>query len=212
MVKVSISPRKIAAVKLFAAKTDVRKYLKGVYIEVGKTETRLVATDGICMAVVREPVETDVSEPVTAVIPMELLKNVKPSDLYNIEIRIGEREKRVGPAGNEILTHIRPILIKQGPALIEGKSFDSTFVDYRRVIPTEVSGEPAQFDHALLSRFGQAVKAWYKKPKTQTFLVGYNGRGPAIVDIGDPDFCGVLMPLRPNGEAKCPGWVKEEMV
>lgn len=75
---------------------------------------------------------------------------------------------------------------------------DGTFPDYRRVIPAELSGEPATFAPHVL---GACYKALGVK-RDGAPAIRTNGKGAAI--IGDPEsgvFC-VAMPYRTNSDAE----------
>src|SRR4051812_34784528 len=51
--KVTFSKQALSAVARFSAKQDIRYYLNGVLVEVGKTESRLVGTNGHALAAYR---------------------------------------------------------------------------------------------------------------------------------------------------------------
>jgi len=82
---------------------------------------------------------------------------------------------------------------------------DGTFPDWRRIIPKETDGKPAQFNPAYVGDFAKVTKAL---GQGQTAFA-YNGDGPALVTFGDDiDGFGVLMPMRIKREipTRAPAW------
>ena len=79
-----------------------------------------------------------------------------------------------------------------------GSRVDGTFPDYRRVVPKDLDGKPAQYNPAYLADFAKARKE-LGGDRTTSPVVRYNGESPAVVDFAwDTGFdaFGVLMPLR----------------
>jgi hypothetical protein len=67
-----------------------------------------------------------------------------------------------------------------------------------RRIPKRVSGKTAQFDVNLLYRIGKAKKVLTDLSGTYLdayFRIGHNGLEPALIDIGDEHFSGLIMPV-----------------
>lgn len=70
---------------------------------------------------------------------------------------------------------------------------DSTFPDYRRVVPKEFSGAVAQFDLAQFAPLAAAEKLL----DSTCVRVSHNGDGPALLTFGARADCyGILMPFR----------------
>jgi DNA polymerase-3 subunit beta len=84
-----------------------------------------------------------------------------------------------------------------------GARVDGTFPDYRRVVPQDLDGKPAQYNPAYLADFAKARQELtgtkLDKDGKGSPLVRYNGGSPAVVDFAwDTGFqaFGVIMPLR----------------
>ena len=75
-IKLTVRAEAIAVLKLFASDKDVRYYLNGINLEIGATESRLVATDGSMLGCFRvESEQPEVDAPLTdIIIPNDLLK------------------------------------------------------------------------------------------------------------------------------------------
>lgn len=177
--KFDIKTDTLRAAVQFAAVKDIRYYLVGVYV----TKGRVVATDGTIMGVFDAPgAEGDVILPLALV--QQVIKAAKKAALVEVEILEGKVSMTVGGA-------------TFGGALVDG-----TFPDYRRVIPTETSGEMAQFDLALLERAYAGVAAFYGV-KPNMLRLEHNGPAPAVVwDAYDIGAVGVIMPMRSDAKAE----------
>ena len=73
------------------------------------------------------------------------------------------------------------------------REIDGSFPEYQRVIPQEFSGEVAQFDPALVARFGEIANILGKGGFPG---IAWNGDGPTLVTFARRDCFGVMMPLR----------------
>ena len=106
------------------AHQDVRYYLNGMLIEIGKGKLRAVATDGHRLAVAEMPLEATEDSPSTMILPrkgvMELLRLLGP-DEDPVTMSVGANALQV-----EI-----------GPVRVTSKLIDGRFPDYERVIPRE---------------------------------------------------------------------------
>ena len=196
-IKLTVRAEIIAALKLFAANKDVRFYLNGINLEIGATESRLVATNGHCLGCFRiESEQPEVTTPLgNIIIPNDLLKPIKAKGM--VEILIGPLETKKDATGEEVpVSKARPVTLTYAGLSMSGKTLDATFPDFRRVIPSKVSGQPAQFDPAYVGLLAKVAAALYGKSKYVG--IGFNGNDAALLDFGDENFVGVLMPLRPN--------------
>lgn len=202
-IKLIVPTKIIAILKLFAATKDPRFYLNGINLEVGAKETLLVATDGHRLGCFRVKSEQPaVAAPLTdIIIPNELLKQLKPAKGGAVEITIGEK----GTPGSSV----RPITLSHAGMAMSGETIDGRFPDFRRVIPSTVTGEPAQFNPLYLGTLGKAYTLLHGN-KPPLVGIGYNGAAAALIDLGDEDFVGVLMPLqggrRPLAPSAPPIW------
>jgi DNA polymerase-3 subunit beta len=94
-----------------------------------------------------------------------------------------------------------------------GARVDGSFPDYRRVVPTDLDGKPAQYNPAYLADFAKARQELTghkldKDGKTSP-IVRYNGGSPAVVDFAyETGFqaIGVLMPIRDRTDATYHTW------
>lgn len=196
-IKLTVRAEIIAALKLFAADKDVRFYLNGINLEIGATESRLVATNGYSLGCFRiESEQPEVTTPLgNIIIPNDLLKPIKAKGM--VEILIGPLETKKDAEGEEVpVSSARPVTLTYAGVSMSGKTLDGAFPDWRRVIPSKVSGEAAQFNPAYVGLLAKVAAALYGKSKYVG--IGFNGNDAALLDFGDENFVGVLMPLRPN--------------
>ena len=183
---ITISKTALKAAARFAAKTDIRYYLVGVYVEATATETRLVATDGHTMLVHRAPAEN--THCWTGIVPLDtvqaILKHKSPyekkGNYLPIELHAtaSEHELRIDYAGQAFI--FKPV--------------DGKFPDYRRVIPQSITGEPACYQPEYLQRVKDAAVD-LGNAKQAGFGMGYNGNSGAVCHIND-DCLAIIMPLR----------------
>lgn len=183
---ITINKSALKAVSRFAAKSDIRYYLVGVYVEASETETRLVATDGHTMLVHRMKAEN--THAWTGIIPLDtvaaILKHKTASKRIDFPIELhataNETEQRIDYAGQAFI--FKPV--------------DGKFPDYRRVIPKDITGEAACYQPEYLQRVQDAAVD-LGNTKTAGFAMGYNGNGAAVCPISD-DCLAIVMPLRQN--------------
>jgi len=180
---ITINKAALKAVSRFAAKSDIRYYLVGVYVEANETETRLVATDGHTMLVHRAPAEN--THAWAGIIPLDtvtaILKHKTASKKVDFPIELSEcsdTEGRIDYAGQAFI--FKPV--------------DGKFPDYRRVIPKDITGEAACYQPEFLQRVCDAAVD-LGNAKTANFGMGYNGNSGAVCSI-NPDCLAVIMPLR----------------
>lgn len=182
---ITIQKNALKAVSRFASKDDSRYYLIGVYVEATETETRLVATDGHTLLAHRSAAEN--THCWSGIIPLDTVTAIlkhKPADkrkVYPIELsECGGTEGRIDYAGQAFI--FKPV--------------DGKFPDYTRVLPRQISGEPACYQPEYLQRVNDAAcDLGFSKLKIGCFAMGYNGNGPALCSITDDCFA-VVMPLR----------------
>jgi len=187
----------------FAAKKDIRYYLNGVCLEIGNKEVRILATDGHVMGVQRVLLEEPIplSEQFQVIISTDDIKAIQKSK-YDTPLKIsidamqsdGKRYISIDDNGT----------IRTFPAL------DGEYPDYRRVIPSSVSNETAQYNHELLVKFQDYSNLFNKKG--QNISVEYNGNSGALVSIGRDSFIGVIMPIRADETNSAPTWATDSCV
>ena len=194
-IKLTVRAEIIATLKLFAADKDVRLYLNGINLEIGATEQRLVASNGHILGCFRiESKLPEVTAPLgNIIIPNDLLKPIKAKDL--VEITIGPLETRKDAKGEEVpVSPARPVTLTYAGMSMSGKTLGVEFPDWRLVIPSKVSGEPAQFNPAYVGTLAKAYAALHGK-KGPFVGIGFNGNAGALIDLADENFVGVLMPM-----------------
>jgi hypothetical protein len=198
-IKLTVRAEIIAVLKLFASDKDPRYYMNGINLEIGATESRLVATNGAMLGCFRvESEQPEVDAPLTdIIIPNDLLKAIKLTG--TVEITIGELETRDDGKGEEVpVSNARPVTLTYAGRSMSGKTIDGQFPDFRNAIPAKVSGQPAQFD---LRFTGPLAKAWsilHGGKGPHCAALGFNGKDGALIDLADENFVGIIMPLRPN--------------
>jgi DNA polymerase-3 subunit beta len=182
---ITINKSALKAVSRFAAKSDIRYYLVGVYVEANETETRLIATDGHAMLVHRMFAEN--THAWAGIIPLDtvtaILKHKTASKKVDFPIELsecGDTEGRIDYAGQAFI--FKPV--------------DGKFPDYRRVIPKDITGEAACYQPEYLQRvYDAAVDLGAVDHKIGRFGMGYNGNSSAVCPIND-DCLAIVMPLR----------------
>jgi DNA polymerase III sliding clamp (beta) subunit (PCNA family) len=188
---------------LAADKKDIRACIRGVYMEVSAKEIRFAATNGVVMGVCRiEQDNPDITETIKCIIPAELIAGIKGSNALTLEI---------GEPADELRLQ-RDLTISQGGTRQTMQSVSRAYPDYRRTIPATTSGEPAQFDPALLiqlKKFGNAINI----NKNGYFAIAYNGDSAAIADFHTGNLIAVIMPLRKDektyADPESPPWARE---
>lgn len=197
--QISINRNALKAVSRFAAKSDVRFYLVGVFVEANETETRIVATDGHTMLIHREHADKDANTGAwSGIISMDTINQVLKVKMaskrmeYPVEINVqpGNPEIRIEYAGSIFVC----------------KAIDGQYPDYRKVIPGTISGEPAIYNPEYLQR----VKDAANDLNIVDYGVGYNGTDPGVFVINSDCFA-IVMPLRypVRNDASAIAWGKE---
>lgn len=180
MQKITIDRKALKAASLFAAKKDIRYYLQGVLVESTPLETRLIGCDGHTLGVHRSEAKGDNEGIFTGIIPLDIVaailkwKSPVRNDDIPVTLTVSGNEIRADYFGNSLLF----------------KCVDGKFPDYRRVVPSELSGEKAFFNPDYLIRIRDASKAL-----NVSFAFGYNGDSAALATIGE-NMIAVIMPLR----------------
>jgi DNA polymerase-3 subunit beta len=179
-----IDRKALKAVSLFQAVKDIRYYLNGVCIQASPTETRLIATDGHTLAAHRLACENEGGYLPELIIPSDTVKQVLA--WKSINKACADMPMTLTINGNECR------ITWQGDKVAVFKAIDGKFPDYARVIPSEISGEPAQYQSDYLARCQRAREVM---GVPYFCAIGYNGNGPALVDVAT-NFVAVVMPVR----------------
>ncbi len=121
-------------------------------------------------------------------------------------LRPGQHESIAVSIATPTITLSRP----NGMSIAVDTSDSVPFPDWRRVIPAETNGTPAQFDLGLLRKFEKVAELLASKRGASCSLRVYpNGEGAAIVRVvGVSYFVGAVMPLRDGGTTTtAPDWL-----
>lgn len=209
--RITVEHSTIRALLTVAPKVDVRYYLVGIAVDVRADDVTLIATDGHVMLTV--PLPADAVEdraPGVYILSRDALEAVKPAKagrtVLPIAITIDTEPDRPDPDRPGVTIKGKTAVSIQGAATVATSPIDGVYPDWRRVMPATASGEPAQFNHELLSRFGDVTRLLGRK-----FMhVHYNGQAGALVTFDGADALGVLIPLRSfaEGHPGLPAWAK----
>ena len=178
-----INLKALKAVALFCSKDETRYYLKGVNLQFRSDHVIMVATNGHYLTALRQSLDEPLdSELPDTIVPIELIDRIK-------------LDKKIDMA--ELYIDGRRISITYMGATYQDGAIDASFPDWRRVSPSSVSGEAAQFDAAYPALFLKAARMFAKDAQIK---IGHNGLSPALVSWlpseDGLDAFGVLMPMR----------------
>lgn len=194
----------LAALLHCSGDKDARYYLNGILVEIGNKETRLVATNGHLMGIVRVEDQCDptLEDSIEIVIPREAIDHIKPGkteivDTIELEVTVFQ------DAG---VTKAKGVLRDGGMS----KMFDGLygrFPDYRRVVPRTTSGRAGQFAPEYLARFMRIAKLY----GTKHFVLSHDGpMASALVTIvGNHNFLGIIMPYKEDAPQQAPSWARD---
>ena len=170
-------PALFCAALLSVSKEQTRPYLHGVYIQPATGGGILMtATDGHILFHGHDPQGT--AERAAIVVP--------------------DKGKLPAPwaKGGAITIDLAQGIMRANGGLTAGCREDGgAFPYYPNVIPREFSGEVAQFNPALVARFGDIAQILAKGSFPG---IRHNGNGPALVTFARRDCFGVVMPIRAN--------------
>ena len=192
MLKVTLNIRALRAVLVAVSTEETRYYLNGINLEFTPDGIVMAATDGHRMIVLRQPYGEHAATAAHAsvIVPRDLVAKlkVKHKTLDETTLTIGDDGRRRFEHAGESFG---------------GSRVDGNFPDYRRVVPKDLDGKPAQYNPAYLADFAKARQeltgSKLDKDGKGSPLVRYNGLNPAVVDFAwDTGFqaFGVIMPLR----------------
>ena len=188
----SFKPEALAAVALFQSTEETKYYLKGVYIEAHPDGgVIMTATDGHRLGSYHDNEAGQPESPMILPISREVLTALKNKKALAVswkenKITVTFRGKAAADDYSEASFTAEPI--------------DGTFPDWRRVVPekpvTANNNFPA-FNGSYLGDFGKAA-ALITGIKDGTVRILHSGdKNAALVEFpGNPDFTGVLMPIR----------------
>jgi DNA polymerase-3 subunit beta len=183
MTTITVNADMLRAALMCASAEETRYYLKGVYVD---PAGKLVSTDGHRMFV--GTIDLAASE-----------HNPAPGSFTGWIICRDVLKRAL--AGHKLpMITIAPDRVGD----IACQPIDGTFPDWRRVVPSEISGNVAQFNPAYVADMGKIGLLLQGKPKRGyssgtglTAHIHHNGESPAGVTFpGVDDAYGLLMPIR----------------
>lgn len=191
----------LKAANVAASIEQTRYYLMGVSLTVVGPNVLYVATNGTSLIALRQDLdaESECKWPANgAIVPSSLIAQIKQTP----------QSKRCGDVAEITCVDGTISIAVMGGATYSDKAIDGSFPDWRRVVPSTVNGETAQFDPALLASFAKARKA-LSGGQSKFITLGHNGNGPALVNFCDDanDGFGVIMPVRGDAPTATPSWV-----
>lgn len=166
----SLTASQAKALLAIAPKKEVRYYLVGVLID---PKGYAVATDGHTLLSVR----IEAFDGVPFIIPRDVLTSAVKATGSKGCIAISQ--KTLQPTGTAMTIDFTPV--------------DGKFPEWRRVLPTEYSGEAAWYDSELLER----CRSVLREIGGSKVFVTQNGTGPGLVETPE-GYALVVMPMRVN--------------
>lgn len=201
--KLAINLNALKTAALFVSPDELRYYLNGVLIEATPGQVVYASTDGHRLFARREGVNNGGDQWTgNIIIPTAICEALKFGKRdFEGDIMPGV----LSPAGEKDFLLEAPATGRQG---VKFAPIDGTFPDWRKVVPSDLSGEVAQFNGEYLASFHKAHKMLGGGGMVK---IGHNGDGPAIVDFGPtmPDTFGVVMPFRSKKQSgiQVPTWI-----
>lgn len=169
----------------FAGKTDTRENLNAICLQIGLTESRLLASNGHKLGVFRI---SEGGAPGEWIIPRAAIEAISKK-VKEVDITV-EGDKVSITAGGNVSTW----------ELVTGYQYP----DVRRVVPATVSGEATQFNGNYLVDLNNAYKALHPRSDYTYPYILPNGSGAALVDLQHEDFIGAIMPLNLKADGAYP--------
>jgi DNA polymerase-3 subunit beta len=192
MLKVTLNIRALRATLVAVSTEETRYYLNGINLEFTPDGIVMAATDGHRMIMLRQPYGEHAATGAHAsvIVPRDLVAKLKVKHKT-----LDETTLTIGDDGRLTFEH--------AGESYGGSRVDGSFPDYRRVMPQDLDGKPAQYNPAYLADFAKARQeltgSKLDKDGKGSPIVRYNGENPAVVDFAwDTGFdaFGVIMPLR----------------
>ena len=198
--EIAILKDTLKALLLFAAKEDVRYYLKAVHIEAWGDQARLVTSDGHRLAVAKQILPEQVGR-TSVLVPREAIEaaiKACPRGVNNVVIEVADADK---PAG-------RDIVLSSGGIRQTVKEVDGRFTDWRRVMPAKTTGEKAHYQPEYLLDARKAYKL--VSGSDHAPVLHHNGPDCGVFYLADW-FIAVVMPLRQTDKpSTMASWVYEK--
>lgn len=175
-----------------APRDDARTYLQSVHVIATSTDIRYEVTNGHYLIVAHEEREKDETETCDVIVPREFILSVKTakskSGAFDLcDFAVDGTDVAIAYYGAQFRT-----------AAIDGK-----FPDIKRIIPTTVNGETAQFNPEYVATCSRVLQElnYSKYPPT----LEHNGDGPSRMITNST--IAVIMPIRALEVIPMPDWV-----
>jgi DNA polymerase-3 subunit beta len=169
----------LRAALVTAGVQDVRYYLNGACIEVGRSgKVWIISTDGHRASVFYAGAQD--AKPMQVIIPRGLIERIKP-------------DRRIDDC---IVTFDGArITINYCGASYSDYAIDGKFPDWRRIVPRQVSGEACNINVRYIGEYAKVAKLLGRRETD--VVVAQNGTSAARVSIsGAPAYIGVIMGMR----------------
>jgi DNA polymerase-3 subunit beta len=208
MLKVTLNIRALRATLVAVSTEETRYYLNGINLEFTPDGVVMAATDGHRMIILRQPYGEHAATGAHAsvIVPRDLVAKLKINPrmktLDTTDLTIGDDGK---------------LTFEHAGESFGGSRVDGTFPDYRRVVPQDLDGKPAQYNPAYLADFAKARVELGAEPTKKggaSPVVRYNGGSPAVVDFAYGtgfQAIGVLMPIREIDDGTYYTWASAPM-
>jgi len=183
----TVDSNTLRAALTHAAKNDIRFYLNGVCLDLDAG--RVVATDGHRMFVAFGPKDPGKGR---VILPRDLVASVcKVAGKKGVQVTVS-----LSGSGSEATATIAlPTGAQFGETLIDGR-----FPDWPRAVPTELSGEPGQYELDYLAAAADALVIHGAARNMQGVRVAHNGADKACIvwapGSGERLAFVVVMPMR----------------
>lgn len=193
--KFSIDLRILKGMAHLASKDEMRYVLTGVCVELRTNETRVVATNGRCLACYRIPNESHESER-KMVIPLFWLNFLRNGKTTSAQFSCNDKSFEVS----------------LGERTFKGKLIEGDFPNYKQALPNgdTVPVKSFNFDIELAKLFVDCLKTINPRKSAAVVIRQHKDELGAISILAenDPNFYGVQMPYRSSTD-KIPDWVTQ---
>lgn len=171
----TVKTNELKALLITSSKKDIRAYLNGIYFESTDRGIVAVSTDGhrlLALQVLNDEGRQDLS----VIIPREAIEKAVKTKAVSVIVTLDADR----------------FTLDDGTQSIGGLVCDGRFPDWRRVIPTSVSGEASSFQNEYLADFDKIARLLCGG----NCKVMQNGTSGALVRFATDQAVGVVMPLR----------------
>lgn len=190
----TIQQNAVRAVAYAMAVKDIRYYLNGMKVETNGIETRMICCDGhrLNACILPKSGEALLDDVMEFIIPDSMVKAM-------LKAKSGIRG--VSPEFTVEFDGVFITVAMPDGSTLRDKAIDGKFPDYNRVIPTEFSGECAQYNPAYLLDAELAAQAWLGRKKASPCFC-HNGNNSAGIALDG--FIAIVMPRRVDAALDAP--------